>query len=294
MNSQSVTSVGSGGHKVSKVKTEGSGKRWSKNEDETLKEVVELLGPKNWKKISLAIPGRTDVQCLHRWQKVLRPGLVKGPWTKEEDETVIKCMQQGMKKWSEIASFVPGRIGKQCRERWFNHLDPTIQKGDWTKEEDDKLFKAQHKYGNKWSFISTLIPGRTENAVKNRWNGIKRRRGKRNRKKSASQPEKKRSRTSISGIQKVEIGSKAAEVANFMANLTSMAFIKTENTTPKQTLKQVQTNISKAPQSDKDLAATILLFSQKSHSTLSPINEKQKKNTGKISRRLTPKKHLKI
>ena len=43
---------------------------------------------KNWKKIAQDLPGRTDVQCLHRWQKVLRPGLVKGPWTEEEDEIV--------------------------------------------------------------------------------------------------------------------------------------------------------------------------------------------------------------
>ena len=59
---------------------------------------------------------RTDVQCLHRWQKVLRPGLVKGPWTKEEDETIIQCIAQGITKWSEIACRIPGRIGKQCRE----------------------------------------------------------------------------------------------------------------------------------------------------------------------------------
>ena len=35
-------------------------------------------------------------------------------------------------KWSVIAAQLPGRIGKQCRERWFNHLDPDIKKGDWT------------------------------------------------------------------------------------------------------------------------------------------------------------------
>ena len=68
------------------------------------------------------------MQCLHRWQKVLKPGLVKGPWTKEEDETIIRCRKEGITKWSEIARRVTGRIGKQCRERWFNHLDPSIRK----------------------------------------------------------------------------------------------------------------------------------------------------------------------
>ncbi|CAL5441261.1 unnamed protein product [Camellia sinensis] len=64
------------------------------------------------------IPGRTDVQCLHRWQKVLNPELVKGPWTKEEDDCIIGLVEKyGCKKWSAIAKFLPGRIGKQCRER---------------------------------------------------------------------------------------------------------------------------------------------------------------------------------
>ena len=60
----------------------GKGK-WTPDEDEMLKISVLNFGGKNWKKISNCLEGRTDVQCLHRWQKVLRPGLIKGPWTKE-------------------------------------------------------------------------------------------------------------------------------------------------------------------------------------------------------------------
>ena len=57
--------------------------KWTLAEDELLRKAVQEFGGKNWRKISSRIEGRTDVQCLHRWQKVLRPGLVKGPWTKE-------------------------------------------------------------------------------------------------------------------------------------------------------------------------------------------------------------------
>jgi len=58
------------------------------------------------------------VQCLHRWQKVLHPNLIKGPWTKQEDDTVVEMVQKyGAKNWSAIAQHLPGRIGKQCRER---------------------------------------------------------------------------------------------------------------------------------------------------------------------------------
>jgi len=57
--------------------------RWSVEEDERLRQAVENHNGKNWKKIAEHFVGRTDVQCLHRWQKVLNPELVKGPWTKE-------------------------------------------------------------------------------------------------------------------------------------------------------------------------------------------------------------------
>jgi hypothetical protein len=56
---------------------------WTAEEDDLLRSAVQQYGGRNWKKISDQIPERTDVQCLHRWQKVLRPGLVKGPWTPE-------------------------------------------------------------------------------------------------------------------------------------------------------------------------------------------------------------------
>lgn len=155
----------------------GGGGRWTKKEDELLRQAVQKVGAKNWKKISVEFmhSKRSDVQCLHRWQKVLRPGLVKGPWTTEEDETIIRCVNAGISKWSEIAERISGRIGKQCRERWFNHLDPNIKKGPWTDDEDRILLDAQMKLGNRWSKIAELLQGRSENSVKNRWNSAMRR-----------------------------------------------------------------------------------------------------------------------
>uniref|UniRef100_A0A0D9WHB0 Uncharacterized protein n=1 Tax=Leersia perrieri TaxID=77586 RepID=A0A0D9WHB0_9ORYZ len=140
---------------------------WTPEEDETLRKAVDIYNGKNWKKIAQSCPDRTEVQCLHRWQKVLNPELIKGPWTQEEDDVIINMVKKhGPKKWSVIARSLNGRIGKQCRERWHNHLDPQIRKEAWTVEEERVLARAHCMYGNKWAEIAKLLPGSTSNILR--------------------------------------------------------------------------------------------------------------------------------
>ena len=84
-------------------------------------------------------------------------------------------------QWRPIADRMPGRSGKQCRERWCYCLRPNIKKGGWTLAEDQLIDRLQKEIGNKWKKISEFLPGWTDNDVKNRWHERKKKEAKKHR-----------------------------------------------------------------------------------------------------------------
>ncbi|KAJ1435268.1 Homeodomain-like protein [Ochromonadaceae sp. CCMP2298] len=153
-------------------RTHNWGVKWTSQEDQKLLEGFNLYGDSDWRSISELVGTRGTVPCIQRWEKVLRPGLVKGKWTDEEDELLRVVVSEGYDHWGKVADKMPGRTSKQCRERWANYLDPSLLKTTFSPKEDELLLRLQSGMGNKWACIARQVKGRTENSVKLRYHAL--------------------------------------------------------------------------------------------------------------------------
>lgn len=153
--------------------TDGDGRDWSSDEEALLCKLVEQykgLAPR-WHDIAMSFQGRSAVECLTQWQNSNKTAVIKGKgsWTPEEDNILREKRSLYGRKWAKIAVHLPGRQGKQCRERYVNHLNPDLKKGEWTDNEEAILITLHQHHGNRWANISKELPGRSDNDVKNHW-----------------------------------------------------------------------------------------------------------------------------
>ncbi|XP_058784713.1 transcription factor GAMYB-like [Vicia villosa] len=104
--------------------------------------------------------------------------LKKGPWTREEDEILVDHIKKyGEGKWKAVQKNSGlARDGKSCRLRWSNHLRSGLKRGAFTAEEKHKILEFHFLKGSKWTQMAALLPGRTDNEIKNFWNARYRKR----------------------------------------------------------------------------------------------------------------------
>jgi hypothetical protein len=143
-------------------------KKWTKEEDKLLVNLAEQYKEKHWKDISTNFKNKNALQCFSRYKRI-RPGIVKGSWSREEDDRILQLVSTYGKCWSKISKVLKTRNGKQIRDRFINVLDPKIKKGKFTEEEDKKLIRLFMQHGPKWATISKHFTNRTADMIKNRF-----------------------------------------------------------------------------------------------------------------------------
>ncbi|KAF9625398.1 hypothetical protein IFM89_022383 [Coptis chinensis] len=100
-------------------------------------------------------------------------------WTQQEDDILREQIGiHGTENWAIIAAQFKDKTTRQCRRRWYTYLNSDFKKGGWSHEEDMILCEAQKMYGNRWTEIAKVVSGRTDNAVKNRFSTLCKKRAK--------------------------------------------------------------------------------------------------------------------
>jgi hypothetical protein len=158
---------------------------WTVEEDEKLTEAVTEFG-NDWAQVRVGamVPGRTNIQCRHRWVSSLDPNNnnnnnnkhTTGKWKAEEDAKLAEAVTEFGNDSIRVATLVSGRTNVQCYQRWAPSLDPSNNNnnnnnntGKWTVEENSKLTEAFTEFGNDWIRVATLVPGRTNVQCRRRW-----------------------------------------------------------------------------------------------------------------------------
>jgi Myb-like DNA-binding protein FlbD len=110
----------------------------------------------------LPIPPEDFIMVAHR----------RGPWSQHEDQWLVNLVaRNGPHNWVRISQEIGSRSPKQCRERYHQNLKPSLNHDPITGEEGELIEKMVAEMGKRWAEIARRLKGRSDNAVKNWWNG---------------------------------------------------------------------------------------------------------------------------
>ncbi|KAJ7198314.1 hypothetical protein GGX14DRAFT_573551 [Mycena pura] len=158
-------------------------RQWTPDEDELLRMAVNREEPGNpapskWHAIAQHVPNRTNKDCRKRWYAKMTTDVVKGGWSPDEDQRLLKAIDCYGQRWSLVSSMVQTRNSDQCAKRWCDTLNPAIDRTAWSAEQDDLLIQAVDEHGKVWTkIVQMYFPGRTGLAAKNRYNSLTRSEG---------------------------------------------------------------------------------------------------------------------
>lgn len=139
----------------------------------TWHDVAQHVNALTYVKTKARLGTKSPHECQERWMDIRDSVKARGRWSVLEDKRLREAVvTHGTKSWVQIAQCIPGRNCKQSRERYCNHVNPTIRRSDWTLVEDDLLLQKQALLGNKWTDISRFLPGRSETSIKNRFKSV--------------------------------------------------------------------------------------------------------------------------
>ncbi|EKE42887.1 hypothetical protein ENUP19_0209G0015 [Entamoeba nuttalli] len=115
--------------------------------------------------------------CIHTpstnnssYSNIIKKKIVRIWTTREEMQLMEGIKRYGTNNWEEVASMVPTRTKKQCRERYLNNNE-SIYHRPWSQEEDCLILQKRKEIGNKWTTIASYLEGRSPNDVKNHFFG---------------------------------------------------------------------------------------------------------------------------
>ena len=197
-----------------RLKTNKHWKRWEQKDEKLLCRLHKIFEKDDykWEQIGKIFPGRSliaievkyrglQAKKLERTERASKVKLKRArksqlshekkvnqkhkKWSKQEDAAIFRMVEKfggiekvkSGRKWSVIAADLPGRLtGPKVRARWYNHIDPTLNKGPWTAKEDKMLIrleKTMRKVSKKWMQIAKKLPGRSSTMANNRWLNLK-------------------------------------------------------------------------------------------------------------------------